>query len=79
MVILTGRTIVAAVRPPFGIFGGILATLVNHAPLGPFFAAFFNNADRIVEAGPAEDMLNSDYPFIRQFLAGEPQGPLTTD
>jgi phospholipid/cholesterol/gamma-HCH transport system ATP-binding protein len=32
---------------------------------------------RIVEAGPAEDMLNSDNPFIRQFLSGESQGPLT--
>ena len=29
----------------FGIFGGILATLVNHATLGPFFATFFNNAE----------------------------------
>ena len=27
----------------FGIFGGVLATLVNHAPLGPFWATFFNN------------------------------------
>src|SRR5437588_362600 len=77
MVILTGKTIVAAVRPPypygpefvgqfmfalklcwfpllitglfdiyallFGIFGGVLATIVNHAPLGPFWATFFNN------------------------------------
>jgi phospholipid/cholesterol/gamma-HCH transport system ATP-binding protein len=34
---------------------------------------------RIVEAGPAEDMLGSDNPFIRQFLAGESQGPLTMD
>jgi phospholipid/cholesterol/gamma-HCH transport system ATP-binding protein len=34
---------------------------------------------RIVEAGPAEDMLNSDNPFIRQFLAGESQGPLAMD
>jgi phospholipid/cholesterol/gamma-HCH transport system ATP-binding protein len=34
---------------------------------------------RIVEAGPAEDMLNSDNPFIRQFLAGESQGPLNMD
>jgi phospholipid/cholesterol/gamma-HCH transport system ATP-binding protein len=34
---------------------------------------------RIVEAGPAEDMLNSDNPFIRQFLSGESQGPLTMD
>ena len=29
----------------FGIFGGILATLVNHEPVGPFFATLFNNAD----------------------------------
>jgi phospholipid/cholesterol/gamma-HCH transport system ATP-binding protein len=34
---------------------------------------------RIVEAGPAEEMLNSDNPFIRQFLAGESQGPLSMD
>src|SRR6202165_5253648 len=29
----------------FGIFGGIIATLVNGAPLGPFWATFFNNAE----------------------------------
>jgi phospholipid/cholesterol/gamma-HCH transport system ATP-binding protein len=34
---------------------------------------------RIVEAGPAEDMLNSENPFIRQFLSGESQGPLSMD
>ena len=34
---------------------------------------------RIVEAGPAEDMLNSENPFIRQFLSGESQGPLAMD
>src|SRR5713226_1287688 len=28
----------------FGIFGGILAALVNGAPLGPFWATFFTNA-----------------------------------
>ena len=34
---------------------------------------------RIVEAGPAQDMLNSDNQFIRQFLSGESQGPLAMD
>ncbi|HWF35584.1 MAG TPA: ATP-binding cassette domain-containing protein [Solirubrobacteraceae bacterium] len=34
---------------------------------------------RIVEAGPSEDMLNSENPFIQQFLAGESRGPLTMD
>jgi phospholipid/cholesterol/gamma-HCH transport system permease protein len=29
----------------FGIFGGVLATLVNHAPLGPFLATLSNNAE----------------------------------
>jgi phospholipid/cholesterol/gamma-HCH transport system ATP-binding protein len=34
---------------------------------------------RIVEAGPAEEMLNSRNAFIRQFLSGESQGPLAMD
>jgi phospholipid/cholesterol/gamma-HCH transport system ATP-binding protein len=34
---------------------------------------------RIVEAGPAHEMINSDNQFIRQFLAGESQGPLGMD
>jgi phospholipid/cholesterol/gamma-HCH transport system permease protein len=28
----------------FGVFGGVAATLVNNAPLGPFWATFFNQA-----------------------------------
>jgi phospholipid/cholesterol/gamma-HCH transport system ATP-binding protein len=31
---------------------------------------------RIVESGPAEDLFQSDNPFVRQFLSGESQGPL---
>ncbi|HEV2769764.1 MAG TPA: ATP-binding cassette domain-containing protein [Solirubrobacteraceae bacterium] len=31
---------------------------------------------RIVESGPAEQLFNSDNAFVRQFLAGESQGPL---
>jgi len=34
---------------------------------------------KIVEAGPAQAMLNSENPFIRQFLSGESIGPLTMD
>ncbi len=34
---------------------------------------------KIVDAGPAEQMLDSDNPFIRQFLAGDSQGPLAMD
>jgi phospholipid/cholesterol/gamma-HCH transport system permease protein len=29
----------------FGIVGGILASLANHAPIGPFFVTLFNNAE----------------------------------
>jgi phospholipid/cholesterol/gamma-HCH transport system permease protein len=42
LMLLTGLFDIYALL--FGIFGGILATLVNHAPLGPFWATFFNNA-----------------------------------
>jgi len=28
----------------FGVFGGVVASLVNNEPLGPFWATFFNNA-----------------------------------
>ena len=31
---------------------------------------------RIVEAGPAEELFNSDNAFVRQFLSGAAQGPL---
>jgi phospholipid/cholesterol/gamma-HCH transport system ATP-binding protein len=34
---------------------------------------------RIVEAGPTKDMIESENQFIRQFLAGHSQGPLTMD
>ena len=27
----------------FGLFGGLLAVVVHHEPLGPFWATFFNN------------------------------------
>jgi len=31
---------------------------------------------QIVESGPADELFGSDNPFVRQFLAGEAQGPL---
>jgi phospholipid/cholesterol/gamma-HCH transport system ATP-binding protein len=34
---------------------------------------------KVVAAGPAEQMFNSDDPFIRQFLTGESHGPLGMD
>ena len=47
----------------FGIFGGVLATLVNHAPLGPFWATFFNNTSthRPVGIGAEDDDVRGDH------------------
>jgi phospholipid/cholesterol/gamma-HCH transport system permease protein len=42
LMLVTGLFDVFAVM--FGIFGGVIATLVNGAPLGPFWATFFTNA-----------------------------------
>src|SRR6266542_4195143 len=42
LMILTGLLDIYALL--FGIFGGVVATLVNEAPLGPFWATFFTNA-----------------------------------
>jgi phospholipid/cholesterol/gamma-HCH transport system permease protein len=42
LMIVTGLFDVFAII--FGVFGGVLATLVNGAPLGPFWATFFTNA-----------------------------------
>src|ERR1700746_1552195 len=42
LMLVTGLFNVYAIL--FGLFGGVLATLVNGAPLGPFWATFFTNA-----------------------------------
>lgn len=34
---------------------------------------------KVVQSGPKEEMFESEDPFVRQFLAGAPQGPLTMD
>jgi phospholipid/cholesterol/gamma-HCH transport system ATP-binding protein len=34
---------------------------------------------RVVEAGPSEEMFNSENQFVRQFLSGEADGPLSMD
>jgi phospholipid/cholesterol/gamma-HCH transport system ATP-binding protein len=63
------------------IYGGtyivVTHNIASARQIGEYIAVLWKG--RIVEAGPAEDMLNSDNPFIRQFLSGESQGPLTMD
>src|SRR5213082_1566440 len=45
LMIVTGLFNIFAIM--FGIFGGILATLSFHAPLGPFFATLLTNASTV--------------------------------
>jgi phospholipid/cholesterol/gamma-HCH transport system ATP-binding protein len=45
--------------------------------IGEYIALLWRG--RIVEAGDAERMFSSDNPFVRQFLSGSAEGPLTMD
>nr|MBA2349317.1 AAA family ATPase [Solirubrobacterales bacterium] len=42
--------------------------------LGQYIAVLWKG--RIVESGDAEQMFNSENPFVRQFLSGDSSGPL---
>ena len=67
----------AAQKPHLPTFAVITHDIMSARRVADYINVLWKG--RIVEAGPAEDMLNSDNPFIRQFLAGESQGPLTMD
>ena len=45
--------------------------------IGQYIALLWRG--RIVEAGDAERMFSSENPFVRQFLSGSAEGPLTMD
>jgi phospholipid/cholesterol/gamma-HCH transport system ATP-binding protein len=45
--------------------------------IGEYIALLWRG--RIVEAGDAQRMFSSDNPFVRQFLSGSAEGPLTMD
>ncbi len=45
--------------------------------IGEYIAVLWRG--RIVEAGDAERMFSSDNAFVRQFLSGSAEGPLTMD
>jgi phospholipid/cholesterol/gamma-HCH transport system ATP-binding protein len=67
----------AAQKPHLPTFAVITHDIMSARRVADYINVLWKG--RIVEAGPAEDMLNSENPFIRQFLAGESQGPLTMD
>jgi phospholipid/cholesterol/gamma-HCH transport system permease protein len=45
LMLITGLFNVYAIL--FGIFAGVVAVLVNHQPLGPFWTTFFSSADTV--------------------------------
>jgi phospholipid/cholesterol/gamma-HCH transport system ATP-binding protein len=64
-----------------GIYGGtyIVVThdIASARRIGEYIALLWRG--RIVEAGNAERMFSSDNAFVRQFLSGSAEGPLTMD
>jgi len=64
-------------KPYLPTFAVITHDVMTARRIGDYINVLWKG--RIVEAGPSEQMLNSDNPFIRQFLGGEWDGPLTMD
>jgi phospholipid/cholesterol/gamma-HCH transport system ATP-binding protein len=63
------------------IYGGayivVTHNIASARQIGEYIALLWRG--RIVEAGDAERMFSSDNAFVRQFLAGDAEGPLTMD
>ncbi|MBV9167966.1 MAG: ATP-binding cassette domain-containing protein [Solirubrobacterales bacterium] len=64
-------------KPYLPTFAVITHDVMTARRIGDFINVLWKG--RIVEAGPSEEMLNSDNEFVRQFLAGEADGPLSMD
>jgi len=66
------------IRKVHGEHGGtyivITHDIASARSLGDYIAVLWKG--RIVESGDSERMFNSENPFVRQFLAGAPVGPL---
>ncbi len=63
------------------IYGGayivVTHNIASARQIGEYIALLWRG--RIVEAGDAERMFSSDNEFVRQFLSGSAEGPLTMD
>jgi phospholipid/cholesterol/gamma-HCH transport system ATP-binding protein len=63
------------------IYGGtyivVTHNIASARQIGEYIALLWRG--RIVEAGDAERMFSSENPFVRQFLSGSAEGPLTMD
>ena len=62
-------------KPHLPTFAVITHDVATARRIGDYINVLWKG--RIVEAGPSEAMINSDNQFIRQFLGGEADGPLT--
>ena len=64
-----------------GIYKGtyivVTHNIASARQIGEYIALLWRG--RIVEAGDAQRMFASDNPFVRQFLSGSAEGPLTMD
>jgi phospholipid/cholesterol/gamma-HCH transport system ATP-binding protein len=60
-----------------GTYIVVTHNIASARQIGEYIAVLWKG--RIVEAGTAEDMFSSENPFVRQFLSGSAEGPLTMD
>ena len=60
-----------------GAYIVVTHNIASARQIGEYIALLWRG--RIVEAGDAERMFSSENPFVRQFLSGEAEGPLTMD
>jgi phospholipid/cholesterol/gamma-HCH transport system ATP-binding protein len=64
-------------KPHLPTFAVITHDVMTARRIGDYINVLWKG--RLVDAGPSEEMINSDNQFIRQFLSGEADGPLTMD
>jgi len=60
-----------------GTYVVVTHNIASARQIGEYIALLWRG--RIVEAGDAERMFTSENAFVRQFLAGAAEGPLTMD
>ena len=60
-----------------GTFVLITHDIASARRIGQYVAVLWNGV--IQAAGPAAEMFDSDDPFVRQFMSGDPDGPLGMD
>ncbi len=60
-----------------GTYLVVTHNIASARQIGEYIALLWRG--RIVEAGDAEKMFSSENPFVRQFLSGSAEGPLTMD